>query len=290
MTQQTKSMRRVKPLADGTYREVIVHQTLNIAKNGAQKEVARRVEEGDLFRVAADNEKPDERLVEEVYFQVVNLIRLSTAKVETNASKRKSRNNNAPSAAPPAPEGAETDTPIAEESNPDSETTDEGVTDDSTEDASAESDQEEAVAVNKKPKAKRKVAKKAKAKTKSVKPKKTAEKKPKVAKVREPKAPKAPKEDGDLPKSGQSGPQISNMKFEKLNSNEQKVLRMMAASDAKTLRIVEISGATFERKEGPEKANSWVRNALRRLVRAGFVGKAERGTYKVTAAGRKVLA
>lgn len=80
------------------------------------------------------------------------------------------------------------------------------------------------------------------------------------------------------PHSGQSGPKIDLLPFEKMNANEKLVYH--ALSRNKELTLEELAKKCFGSKPA-KKANSWARNSLRRLVRSGMVKKADRGTYRV---------
>lgn len=103
-------------------------------------------------------------------------------------------------------------------------------------------------------------------------------------KVQAPKAPKAPKPaKAKVPsKSGQSAAAIS-LERSRLNANEEKVLEALRVSRA-PLSLVELAKVAFPRKTRAQ-GNSWVRNAMRRLVRAALVQKVERGTYTATPKG-----
>jgi hypothetical protein len=81
--------------------------------------------------------------------------------------------------------------------------------------------------------------------------------------------------------SGQSGPKV---KITKVNAKEAKVLSQLNhGSDP--LKISDIAKC-FKGKTKAQ-ANSWVRNSLRRLVRGGLVKQVSRGTYTLTAKGKK---
>jgi hypothetical protein len=115
--------------------------------------------------------------------------------------------------------------------------------------------------------------------------KSTARKSKKVAKLRKarvagPKPAKKPR--SATPTSGQSGPPLNLVKA-KLNSKEEKVVAVLSA-DANPVPLNGLAALAF----GSEKvgtANSWVRNSLRRLVRAGWVTKVGKGTYRLTELG-----
>jgi len=93
----------------------------------------------------------------------------------------------------------------------------------------------------------------------------------------------------DAPKSkmGQNGPPVDFSK-KAPNAKEMKVLG--ALNHGKGARtIAEVAGDAFPNKPAAQ-ANSWVRNAFRRLTRGDLVLKLERGSYKLSKAGQKVLA
>lgn len=75
--------------------------------------------------------------------------------------------------------------------------------------------------------------------------------------------------------TGQSGPPISIAK-DKLNDKEQKVLEMLESTPS-ALGLKYIAERCWP---GEKKANSWVRNSLRRLVRASFAEKVGKGLYQ----------
>lgn len=130
----------------------------------------------------------------------------------------------------------------------------------------------------------------AKKKAKKVAAKKTSPaKKPAVKKavakaVKSAKA--AKKRAAASPTSGQSGPPLKLTK-EGLNEKEFRVLTVLAA-DLNPLPINALATTSFP-EQTTIKANSWVRNSLRRLVRGSWVEKVGKGTYRPTESGRSVL-
>jgi len=76
------------------------------------------------------------------------------------------------------------------------------------------------------------------------------------------------------PSSGQSGPPL-DLREADLNPKEVRVLRALSEGGQQTLKELEgvFSG------EPSSRANSWARNALRRLVRGGLVRRVGKGTY-----------
>ena len=139
-------------------------------------------------------------------------------------------------------------------------------------------------------KAKAKAVPKAKASGKA-KPAK-AKAKAKAGKVKTPKAVKKAKKvtkaKSAKPTSGQSGPALE-LEAADLNKNETKLLCSFGAyKGGEEISIAELAKETFATKPKAQ-ANSWTRNSLRRLVRGGLVEKTERGTYKLTKAGRGLV-
>jgi hypothetical protein len=136
--------------------------------------------------------------------------------------------------------------------------------------------------------AKKSPAKKA-AKKSAAKPKKARSAAPKAPKT--PKAPKAPKTHkgpkkarNAVPTSGQSGPPLELAKA-KLNDKEEKVVTVLLA-DVNPVPINALATNCFS-DQTSSTANSWVRNSLRRLVRAKWVEKVGKGTYRLTDKGRE---
>jgi hypothetical protein len=87
------------------------------------------------------------------------------------------------------------------------------------------------------------------------------------------------------PTSGQSGPPLKLTK-EGLNDKELRVLTVLTA-DLNPLAINALATTSFP-EQTTAKANSWVRNSLRRLVRGSWVEKVGKGTYRPTDSGRSV--
>lgn len=110
----------------------------------------------------------------------------------------------------------------------------------------------------------------------------------KAAKAAKAVKPKEPKEKKTAPHSGQSGPALEGLEYEKLNANEKKLIDKLAAesTEANAVLTIEDLAKVFSRSATDTKqANSWTRNALRRLIRGNFVTKVERGSYKLTRRG-----
>jgi hypothetical protein len=149
-------------------------------------------------------------------------------------------------------------------------------------------------AAAKKAPAKKKATTKKKAPAKAAKkaPKKTAKKAPKKAPKAKAKAPKAPKpSQAEKVSSGQAGPAL-DLGVEQFSDKERKVLDVLNGSGSGSREIFTIEQLAAEcwKSKTKKQANSWVRNSLRRLVRAGAIEKVERGQYRVSDSGRKKLA
>lgn len=128
----------------------------------------------------------------------------------------------------------------------------------------------------------------AKKNKKSAKVRTKAKKSGKKAKLRSKKAKKAKKVKNRRPRSGQSGPRIE-LAREKMNPKELRVLTVLnggGKGERKATELSALANKCFASK-GKKKANSWVRNSLRRLVRGGWVEKSDSGTYKISEKGRK---
>jgi hypothetical protein len=74
----------------------------------------------------------------------------------------------------------------------------------------------------------------------------------------------------------------------RINENEKAVLRSLAATPA-GLHLTNLARASFPKLDD-EKANSWTRNSVRRPLKHGLVTKADKGTYRLTAAGKALIA
>lgn len=85
------------------------------------------------------------------------------------------------------------------------------------------------------------------------------------------------------PHSGQSGEKISYLVP---SPKEHKVAEYLRAVKKTTIKV--LADKVFASKPD-KKANSWVRNCLRRLVRSGWVAKVGRGEYEIRAAGLEGL-
>lgn len=71
-----------------------------------------------------------------------------------------------------------------------------------------------------------------------------------------------------------------------LNENEREVIQRIAAAGPAGISIAELAAVCFRVScpdIDPDKANSWVRNALRRPVHRGLIHRTERGRYAVGA-------
>ena len=85
-----------------------------------------------------------------------------------------------------------------------------------------------------------------------------------------------------LLEAGQSGDYI-NLTVDKLNANEKKVYEFVLKQGGPT-GLSMIWQEVFPSADA-KKANSWTRNALRRLVRSKFVNKVDKGIYTANKAG-----
>ena len=93
------------------------------------------------------------------------------------------------------------------------------------------------------------------------------------------KTPTTPKQ---APVSGQSGKPLDLDRTD-LNSKEALVVEALAG-DVNPAPINALAATCFP--DAGERGNSWVRNSLRRLVRARWVEKVGSGTYRLTDEGR----
>ena len=138
----------------------------------------------------------------------------------------------------------------------------------------------------------KKAAVKAEASEKAVKAPKEhkAKKEPKEEEKEETKAKatKAATKEQPAPHTGQSGPEIEKS-YDELNANERKVLDCF---DPKVERepksLNDLAGKAFSNKKLAQ-GNSWVRNAMRKLVCANWTEKTGRGMYRLTVKGRNRL-
>ncbi len=254
MATKEKVLRVVEALEGGLFREKKTTVTQEVDDKGAfQKELERKTSYGDLFREVKEGEEPSDRILDEVTYEVRLL-----AKVEQ-----------APEVLPP---------PIHPVEEPAKEVIVPPVTPEpptSSEVVAKEQPAPLAKAKPKKPAAKKAVAKKAKKPVKKVAAKKVVAKKPAKKPV--------PKK----PSSGQSGPPIDDLTYEKLNKKERKVVE--ALSENVKMTISEIGASCFPH-EPKRKQRSWTRNSLRRLVRGCLVEKVNEGVYKATGLGKKRVA
>lgn len=81
---------------------------------------------------------------------------------------------------------------------------------------------------------------------------------------------------------GQKGVPL-DLPVEYMNPNELAVLRCFGLRDGyrTTLSITEIADKAFPKKS-EKRANSWVRNSLRRLVRGSWLESIDRGVFRFT--------
>ena len=94
------------------------------------------------------------------------------------------------------------------------------------------------------------------------------------------------------PTSGQSGPIMKDLKLSDLNPKERRVLVAMngeGTGKRVEMGIPDLATSCWKNKS-KFQSNSWVRNSLRRLVRAKMIDKLARGAYRISDGARKQLA
>lgn len=126
---------------------------------------------------------------------------------------------------------------------------------------------------------------KPKKKAKAKKAKKSAARKAAPAK----RAAKAKAAKRAKPTSGQSAPPIESLSFDDLNKKEKQVVGCFGLKGEREVHTIEALAKEAFRSQTSKKANSWVRNCLRRLVRANWVEKVTPGEYRLSEPGRKRL-
>lgn len=278
-------------VGDGTYREVTIklnqHYHDNTKKLVKTEEVSRTP--GRLFRVAKPGEKSDTQLMCAKTFAVLSLVQVeektgvaaeaAVAKPKTEKKAEAPAPKKAKEKPAPKTKPEEISGPPAEAITPEPIKVDNPSEEESTDAGTHEDDMS-----TKKAKAKKTTEKKA-APKKTAAPKKAAAKEPKPKKAKAAAAKKSvpPKAAKEAPTTGQSGPPVDFGK-KSLNQKETKVLSALNHGSGPR-KISEI--ADIWKSQGLAKANSWVRNSLRRLVRGGLVEQTERGTYRLTAKGKK---
>jgi len=239
------------------YREVTVEliQTYHDnTKKLIKTEEGARVE-GKLFRLAKKGEKADTQIMNAKTFEVLALVAAPKSAYAALEAAEEAEEEAASEEAAAAVEPDEEETPTDETAmEPSTDNTDEPTPEpEPAEAAPAITDEEDDMA------------------TKSKKTKKATKK---VAKKTATKSVDAT--------SGQSGPSV---KIEAVNTKEGKVLGALNHGSGQQ-KISEIAKGAFKGKV-KSQANSWVRNSLRRLVRGGLVKQVSRGTYALTAKGKK---
>jgi hypothetical protein len=128
-------------------------------------------------------------------------------------------------------------------------------------------------------------AKTVKAKTEAVKAKTVKARTKKVVKAKAVKA--APKR---KPVSGQSGPRIAELAWDDLNKKEKLLLGVFDLEGEREVRTIEQIGSEAFKNQPLKKQNSWTRNSLRRVMRAGiWLEKTAPGKYRLTQAARTKL-
>lgn len=86
--------------------------------------------------------------------------------------------------------------------------------------------------------------------------------------------------------AGQSGALLL-LRYDQLNYDEKKLLRHVASSERKTVQRALLWKAFPAREKS--KAIDSASNALRRLIRAGFMEKVGRGEYRISPTGKKAV-
>lgn len=74
-----------------------------------------------------------------------------------------------------------------------------------------------------------------------------------------------------------------------LNKKEIAVLTAIAEAPEGEMTLANLA-KRFRRADNKAMANSWARNSVRRPTRLGLLKKSGKGTYAITAKGRKELA
>lgn len=282
----------VEPRDRGLFREVTIELIQHY--NDSTKKLVKTEEgsrtEGRLYRAAKAGEKYDTQLMDSETYDVLSLVEVlhdtGTQDYAPEAAAKPEKPKKAKAAPAPAPAPVSTDEGQEEEQKDDSKEDDSNGADDAaaaqaeaseqeaTEDSDEGSENEDDMATKKK----------SKAKTKTPTKTKTGSRAAKAKAPKAPKAPKAAKAASDKPSSGQSGPTV-DLNKKKINPKEQKILAALNHGKGPQ-KIAELAAEAFGNKPSQAKANSWVRNSLRRLVRGGLVEQAARGTYKLTAKGK----
>jgi len=281
-----KTAEAVGPENFGLYREVTVELVQHYHENSkklVKTEEGERTE-GKLYRLAKPGEKAVTQLMDSASFAVVGLVPAPESAIKKILAAE---------AAEPAPEpeepaaeaedldsGEDTDeTEMDNGDDADCEDAEDDATDEDTDDVTDEAEDAVDAGNSEDEMAAKKTT------TKKTTTKKTAAKKTAAKKAKKPAAAKVAKvetsDDAEVASSGQSGPAI---KIVKINAKEAKVLEQLNHGSAP--QTIEQIAVCFKGKS-KAIANSWVRNSLRRPVRGGLVKNCARGTYGLTAKGKK---
>jgi hypothetical protein len=89
--------------------------------------------------------------------------------------------------------------------------------------------------------------------------------------------------------SGQSGPRIKELAWDDLNKKEKILLGCFELKGDRETRTIEALAAEAFKTVSAKKANSHVRNSLRRLIRGDLLEKPEPGSYRLSVLGRKIV-
>jgi hypothetical protein len=88
--------------------------------------------------------------------------------------------------------------------------------------------------------------------------------------------------------TGQSGPPLKDLTAEDLNEKEVAVILALGTEGHRADKEISIMATECFPNKKKAQANSWIRNGLRRLVRAKLVEKTGKGLFKQTAEGREL--
>ena len=272
---------------EGLYREVTVkmvqefHPTTR--KLVKAKEVGR--EEGRLCRVVKEGEKATIQLVDAQTFDVVMLVEAATALPEKEVpppTPTAEPKVSAPEPEPPATPAAAPKVAAPEPEPPAAPAAAPGPAAATVADGAQPVVEE--VEGPPQPRPRRRAKGNGKARPRG---RLRAKAKAKAAKAKAAKA-KAKKTsrkgNGKKAASGQSGKPLQ-LEAADLNPKEVIVLGTLSGGDPRTLKAM---AEVFEGVPS-RQANSWVRNALRRLVRGSLVEKVGKGTYRATDGGKEAV-
>jgi len=90
------------------------------------------------------------------------------------------------------------------------------------------------------------------------------------------------------PTTGQSGPALKDLTVEDLNEKERNILLNLGTEGHRHEKSIAAMAAECYPNKAKAKGNSWIRNGLRRLMRAKLLEKDARGIFKQSLEGREV--